>query len=557
MESALADDTWPKMTRRVADHAAGDDDATNRPSFADDSLTFRGNLLCGKADGPSGLLWLLASLRPATRTTATTRCKLALWQLSPYNGLWGRISYGSLRRNLMAMYRDLLVRWWDTTQSLQVCRTQTPGVCRRQTGRVRTCADPENINQSPLPVFTFVLMLIGVMTLQAVRVPICAADVFLLKSGGRIEGVLLNSEESPRTHFTVQLETGGEITIDSDQVERHLPITEAQRRYAATVEKMPATPEGNWIMANWCQERGLKEERKFHLSEVVRLDPEHEPARRALGFSRLGGEWLKQEDYMRGRGYVLHGGRWRLPQEVELEKAQDAYEQAVRDWNGKLKRWRDWLDSPRRQAEAKNNIETIRDPLAAAALAGLLEREPEPAVQRLLVSVLGQLDSNIAITALMKVVLGDYDDDLRELALDQLERFGRETAIDNFIRALSSKNNLIIRRAGAGLTRLQDPRAIRPLIDALVTQHRVAVVEANPGQLNLSFGGSNAGSGGIGFGAGGGGPKFKEQAVTNREVLDALLPLANGVNFQYDQRQWRNWYIQQNSPIEISLRRGT
>ena len=259
---------------------------------------------------------------------------------------------------------------------------------------------------------------------------------------------------------------------------------------------------------------------------------------------------------MCGRGYVLHGGRWRLPQEVELDKSQRVYEQAVRDWNGKLKRWRDWLDSPRRKSEGKNNIETIRDPVAAAALAGLLQREQEPGVQRLLVFVLGQLDSNMATTALMKVVLGDYDDDLRELALDQLERYGRETAIDTFIRALSSKHNLVIRRAGAGLTRLQAPRAIRPLIDALVTQHRVAVVEANPGQLNLSFGGSNRGSGGIGFGAGGGGPKVKDQAVMNREVLSALLPLANGVNFQYDQRQWRNWYILQNSPVDISLRRG-
>ena len=163
-------------------------------------------------------------------------------------------------------------------------RAQPPRGCEPPTRRNPLTSIPR-VDRSPSPRvggrWSFACLLIGVMGMQAVRVPTSAADVFLLKSGGRIEGVLVNSEESPRTHFTVQLATGGEITIDSDQVERHLPITEAQRRYAATVEKMPATPEGNWIMANWCKERGLKEERQFHLSEVVRLDPEHEPARRA------------------------------------------------------------------------------------------------------------------------------------------------------------------------------------------------------------------------------------------------------------------------------------
>ena len=158
------------------------------------------------------------------------------------------------------------------------------------------------------------------------------ADVLELKSGGRIDGILLNPDESPRTKYVMRLETGGEITFAVRDVESHLPLSEALRRYRSNLAKMPATAEANWTLAEWCKDKGLRTERQLHLEATVQLDSDHENARRALGYTRLRGEWRKREDFMRERGFVIHEGRWRLPQDVELDKQRRENELASKRW---------------------------------------------------------------------------------------------------------------------------------------------------------------------------------------------------------------------------------
>ena len=102
-------------------------------------------------------------------------------------------------------------------------------------------------------------------------------------------------------------------------------------------------------------------------------------------------------------------------------------------------------------------------------------------------------------------------------------------------------------RAAAGLARLSDPSATRPLIDALITEHKEVVGGSG---INPSF--SNQG-GGLSVG---GGPKVVKQKKTNEPVLAALTVLNPGVNFGFDQQAWRGWYAQQNTPVSVNLRRN-
>ena len=190
-----------------------------------------------------------------------------------------------------------------------------------------------------------------------------------------------------------------------------------------------------------------------------------------------------------------------------------------------------------------------------------LQREANVDVQSIYVDILGRLNTILGAKALIRLVLSDCDEEIRLRCLDRLEdSVGRDLAIDAFIKFLDKDDNALIYRAGIGLTRLPAERATRPLIDALVTEHKVQVESGSPGGISTSFGGpvnggGSGGSGGISFGAGGG-PKFERRLVKNETVLEALVKIAQGPNFQFDQEAWLAWFIEQGTPMVVDLRRG-
>ena len=158
------------------------------------------------------------------------------------------------------------------------------------------------------------------------------ADVLHLHHGGKIEGELLNPNESPREKYIMRLAEGGEVTFKVDLVEKFVPLSQNQKRYRQVVTNMPNTAAGNWKMADWCKKIGLRQERRFHAEETVRLDPDHTAARQFLGYIRLEGEWTTRDAFNKKRGFVKHQGVWRLPQEVALLKQQRQTELAVKGW---------------------------------------------------------------------------------------------------------------------------------------------------------------------------------------------------------------------------------
>ena len=82
------------------------------------------------------------------------------------------------------------------------------------------------------------------------------------------------------------------------------------------------TAAAQWELAQWCREHKLSAEREVHLRRVIELDPDHVEARRALGYSKIDGQWTTQEEAMTKRGYVRYKGQWKTPQEVEIAEEQ-------------------------------------------------------------------------------------------------------------------------------------------------------------------------------------------------------------------------------------------
>ena len=76
--------------------------------------------------------------------------------------------------------------------------------------------------------------------------------------------------------------------------------------------------DGHYRLALWCEGNGLKAYALREYRIVVTVEPDHRAARRALGYERIRGRWVKGEDAMRAKGFVEHEGVWVTPEEYAL-----------------------------------------------------------------------------------------------------------------------------------------------------------------------------------------------------------------------------------------------
>jgi len=374
------------------------------------------------------------------------------------------------------------------------------------------------------------------------------ADVFLLSSGGQVEGEFLNRDEVPRTRYVVRLESGGELVLPAKAVSNVVVRTEVQRRYEELLPKMPPTVEGHWKMAEWCRERSLEALRETHLREILKLDPEHEKARSLLGYQRLSGRWMTTEEYRQGLGYVRHGTDWRLPQELELLLAREQWRKEELEWKQKLRILRGKVG--RKGGErALEEIRAIRDPAATAALVQLLDgRDESRDMKMLYLDVLGRLGSPGAVNALAKRSIYEDDSAIREKALDLLQRFASPRLAESVAERLRDDNNTIVNRAALVLERFGERGVTPELIDALTTKHKQTLGSGSG--ITPSF----SGDGGAGLSMGGG-PKVVVSELQNGAVLAALTALYPGAGFGYDKVLWKRWYAASQTPRVVDLRR--
>lgn len=387
------------------------------------------------------------------------------------------------------------------------------------------------------------------------------AEVFLLANGGQIEGTLVNAAEQAPTKYVIRTAAGGEITLAKEQVKRIIPRRPAEIEYEKIRDQYPDTVQGHWELCEWLLKNNLRDIRAFHLKRILELDPDHDQARKILGYSKYDGVWKTQDEVMTERGYVKYKGDWKLPQEIALLEEQRKLDVAEKGWFQRIKMWREWLGTDR-QAEAEKAFGEIVDPAAVKALAQRIPDEPVESVRLLLVDALGHIGSSAAIQALAAIALDDPADEVRLTALDHLEKLPHEAAVSLFIQKLKDKDNTKVNRAAVGLARMHDASAIPPLIDALVTTHKFQIITAQPpGSTTATFGGQTGGiGGGSGLGGGGlsvgGGPKFITQAIQNPSVLDALVTLTDGVSYQYNIPQWKAWLATQRKARLSDARRN-
>ena len=395
------------------------------------------------------------------------------------------------------------------------------------------------------------LVLAGLLLASSWSLP-AAAEIFHLTTGGMVEGKLVNTLAEPTPRYVIRTSTG-RIVLETNKVVRIEQKSELLQQYEAALPGVPNTVEGHFKMAQKCAQLKLLPQRDYHLEHVLKLDADHEVARQLLGYTRQGDAWQKEDLWMKDQGYVQVAGRWRIPQEVENERLQKQRSEEEIKWREQVRRWETAIVKGRSNAvEAMQSLKAVEAYRATPALADRLNdvRKPPPRELRLIyVDLLSEIGGSVATSALIKRVMEDSDELVRERCVEQLRRWNSRRAMQYFIEKLSSKENAVVNRAGYALGNLGNPDAILPLIDALVTTHQFQT--GSGGSINAGF----SPDGGVGFGAGGK-PKIIRQDFMNRNVHSALsLLVREGVNYAYNEGAWRNWYTRSNTPAGVDLRR--
>ena len=295
------------------------------------------------------------------------------------------------------------------------------------------------------------------------------SDIVVLTNGGQIEGEVLNQEKFPR-EYLIQTPDGGRITLKRAQVKKILRRRSAEVQYESEVHKYPDTAEGQLAIAEWCRKKYLSNQRRAHLQRIIELEPDHEKARRLLGYSLYNGQWLTKPQWAEKNGLIHYHGRYRTAQEIELMERDRKGELAQKQWFRKISQWHDWIGKGGdRRAQAEENIRAIRDPSAVAALVKNFDKLNVQRVKLWYIEAFGNIPSGAAATVLVNYSLDDPDEEIVISCFEALQKRKSASIVRMYVKMLRDKDNQRVQRAAIGLNYMGDPSVIGPLIDALVT----------------------------------------------------------------------------------------
>lgn len=141
---------------------------------------------------------------------------------------------------------------------------------------------------------------------------VSSADVLHLRTGGRLEGVLVQE-----TAESLTIEVGqGQLSVPRGSVLRIERSESALSEYRTRLAAMVQADLGALMeLARFASERGLRRESRATWVRVLALDPRSVEAHLALGHVLVGDTYVDQDEAYRARGYVYFEGRWMTPAE--------------------------------------------------------------------------------------------------------------------------------------------------------------------------------------------------------------------------------------------------
>jgi len=163
----------------------------------------------------------------------------------------------------------------------------------------------------------------SVLALAAVLALPAAADEVLLHSGGRLLGIATEKDDVVIIETTYGLvEVPKDMVLSIDRTKRS--IVEDYRERADATDSNDANDV--YKLGRWAKENKLGKHARELFEKVIQLNPEHEFARRELGFVSFQGRWLTQDEVMLAKGFVLYKSEWLTPAAMELKVSKELEE---------------------------------------------------------------------------------------------------------------------------------------------------------------------------------------------------------------------------------------
>lgn len=140
------------------------------------------------------------------------------------------------------------------------------------------------------------------------------ADTIHLANGGKVEGEIIKRTDEKvtiRTKYGLQTID----VLDIDRIEEGSSERQEYEQKKADLDESDA--EGNYKLGIWCKEKGLEKEAEAQFEKTIELNPDHEGARKELGYQKHGDEWLTEDEVMEKKGNRKWQGQWVSAEEYD------------------------------------------------------------------------------------------------------------------------------------------------------------------------------------------------------------------------------------------------
>lgn len=390
------------------------------------------------------------------------------------------------------------------------------------------------------------------------------SDEVTLHSGGVIVGSVEErvDEKTRQKELLVQLPDGTTLLLDSSVFARWRPEPEVMPRYRELLSQAQHTVDFQWKLAQWCGENGLKDLREKHARMVIEIDPDHAEARKSLGHIKPRDTWIDRDSQMSRLGYVKINSQWVLPEVQELSEAISQRKEINQNWKNQLRlQFNKAFSRSRHQQQALEEILAIRDPAAVETLIEMLQSVKSKPERALIVEVLAQIPTYASTNILADFYLLNQDDeeardrciktilDRKQFSVAAAQKFAAAVSpgylVDGKRQTNPNVNTLRMSRAALGLRKLEIQIGIEALVNALVVEYKFKSTEA---PTNAFGGNGSVVSAPAGRDIE---TRVSVQCPAALETLEAFT----GQNFGFDQMAWIQWWVSENTPQSLDLRR--
>ncbi|MCL2622374.1 MAG: hypothetical protein FWD31_01805 [Planctomycetaceae bacterium] len=402
---------------------------------------------------------------------------------------------------------------------------------------------------SQVLIYTFVICLVA-FTNAVLSPAVLSSDILELSSSVTIDGKILNSTESPRKTWRVQMAEGVIVELPHKAgTSRQVMQPQAMQQYYAKVPFLPETVETHLKLAEVCMTQNLVSLGNLHYQRVLDIDPENLKARNALNYRKINGQWVTLEEEMLRQGYVKTSrGIWTTAQKLMIDERRVQLGQDYREPSPVVQNLIAQFKANPSQ-ETEDGLLNLTDPEAVPALADALKNEPNPSCRNIYVRTLAQIGTGPAFREIAQCAMREKDENVVRVCIVAMQNTPAISKL--FVQFLANQDNTTVNRAAYIIGQLNDRTAIPALINALMTQHDIAVSRVDPnlaqfaGTGNHSFGSQQVLR-----------PKTEIVFISNPEVLGALRKLT-GMDFEYEVVAWWNWWAGQNQIVDFDARRGS